>query len=55
MEKEYCSIKSFNYNSIIQKLSSYAVDPDKISESPASNIAIVEHLNNFPQAVPSSI
>lgn len=33
----------------------YAVAPVKISESPASNTAIVEHLKSFPQAVPSSI
>lgn len=33
----------------------YDVAPVKISESPASNTAIVEHLYNFPHAVPSSI
>ena len=33
----------------------HAVAPVKISESPASNTAIVEHLYSFPQAVPSSI
>jgi len=33
----------------------YAVAPVKMSESPASNTAMVEHLYSFPHAVPSSI
>jgi len=33
----------------------YCVWPLKISESPASKTAIVEHLYSFPHAVPSSI
>ncbi len=33
----------------------YAVFELRISESPASRMAIVEHLNIFPHAVPSSI
>ena len=33
----------------------YDVAPVKISESPASNTAIVEHLYSFPHAVPNSI
>ena len=41
------------YNEVT--IDNYVVAPDKISESPASNTAIVEHLKSFPQAVPSSI
>ena len=33
----------------------YAVAPVKMSESPASKTAIVEHRYNFPHAVPNSI
>ena len=33
----------------------YDVAPVKISESPASSTAIVEHLYSFPHAVPNSI
>lgn len=36
-------------------LDNYAEAPLKISESPASSTAIVEHLYSFPHAVPSSI
>ena len=34
---------------------SYALDPLRISLSPASKTAIVEHLKSFPHAVPNSI
>ena len=34
---------------------SYCDMPDKISESPASKTAMVEHLKSFPHAVPNSI
>lgn len=37
-----------------QTASIYAVVLDKISESPASKMLIVEHLKSFPHAVPSS-
>ena len=43
------------YFPVLSNTRIYAVAPVKISESPASNTAMVEHLKSFPHAVPSSI
>lgn len=55
IEKYYCFSNVFFDQTLLAMFCVYAAAPVKISESPASNTAMVEHLKSFPHAVPSSI
>jgi hypothetical protein len=47
--------RMFSFQPITDIIPIYADWLERISESPASNTAMVEHLKSLPQAVPSSI